>query len=139
MPPAPTIARRSCLRGSSCPYSVRAGMKNAPAAAVPMNVRLVAGTRAQHGLVAVMRGPCVYALDAAANGVRKQNCDLWRIDASRPPRWDKSRRGVVVLAEMLNRQHERRELLFTRYSSDSRDRTFFPALGTEKTVKDELK
>ena len=106
---------------------------------LPMNVRLVAGTRAQHGLVAVMRGPCVYALDAAANGVRKQNCDLWRIDASRPPRWDKSRRGVVVLAEMLNRQHERRELLFTRYSSDSRDRTFFPALGTEKTVKDELK
>ena len=91
----------------------------------PMKVRLVAGTRAQQGLVAVMRGPCVYAHDAAANGVGKQDCDLWQIDLSSPPRWDASRRGVVVFAEMQNRQHEKRELLFTRYSSESHDRTFF--------------
>ena len=52
---------------------------------------------------------------------------------------DGLRRGVVVHAEMSNRQHENRELLFTRYSSDNRDRTFFHVLGNGKTVKDGLK
>ena len=106
---------------------------------LPMPVRLVRGAGAQAGRVAVLRGPCVYALDPATNGVWTQGCDLWELDASRPMDWRPGEKAVAVTAQSRNRGVETRELLLTRYCSEGRERTFFGTVGEARTEDDELK
>ena len=104
----------------------------------PMHVRLVRGTRAQEGRVAVMRGPCVFGLDPAANGISMQNADVWDVDASKPMSWDADDKAVIATFACRNRKRQEKAVRLHRYSSDGRERTFFMLRGCGATVEDEL-
>ena len=58
---------------------------------LPMPIRLVPGCRAQEGRVAVMRGPCVYALAMGDGAEGDHEVDLWDLDAAEPPVWNAAR------------------------------------------------
>ena len=105
---------------------------------MPMPARIVRGTKAQEGLGAVLRGPCVYALDPKLNGIPAKTCDMWEIDADSPLEWDAARNGVLVTAQMPNQKHDIRRLLLTRYSAEGRERTFFQISSKTHMVEDEL-
>ena len=105
---------------------------------LPMPIRFIRGVRAQEGYVAVMRGPCVYALDPALAKVRAFNCDPWTIDPSEPLTWDPTNRAVTALCEFDNRFHERRRLPLTRFCTDERDKTYFRTLSEVSAETDEL-
>lgn len=92
---------------------------------LPMPIRLVPGTRAQHGRVAVMRGPCVFALALGGEKRPDHSVDLWDIDASKPLLWDAERRTVDATFRSRNRNREERTMPLTRYSADIHDRTYF--------------
>ena len=92
---------------------------------LPMPIRLVPGCRAQEGRVAVMRGPCVYALAMGDGAEGDHEVDLWDLDAAEPPVWNAARRTVEATFRNRNRGRERRRLSLVRYSSDVHDRTYF--------------
>lgn len=92
---------------------------------LPMPIRLVPGCRAQEGRVAVMRGPCVYALAMGDGAEGDHEVDLWDLDAAEPPVWNAARRTVEATFQNRNRGRERRRLSLVRYSSDVHDRTYF--------------
>ncbi len=92
---------------------------------LPMPVRLVPGCRAQEGRVAVMRGPCVYALVLGDGTAGDHDVDLWDLDATEPLAWNAARRTVEATFRNRNRGRERRRLSLVRYSSDVHDRTYF--------------
>ena len=92
---------------------------------LPMPIRLVPGTRAQAGRVAVVRGPCVYALASGNEKDPEHDVDLWDLDPSAELTWDAEKRTVEATFCNRNRQRERRKFSLTRYSADIHDRTFF--------------
>lgn len=99
-----------------------------------MPVRLVPGTRAQQCRVAVMRGPCVYALASGGSEQPDHSVDCWDLDVSQPLRWNAARKVVEGVFRNRNRTRERRTLSLVRYSSDVHDRTYFDiaSAGGEK-------
>ena len=109
---------------------------------LPMPVRAVRGIRAQAGRVAFMRGPCVYALETAVNGIDAgfgtQSLDLWDVVASVPPRYVPEREAIEVTARTRYSSREEKKLLLTRYCRDERERTYFNVIGPIDAVADEL-
>ena len=92
---------------------------------LPMTVRLVPGQRAQEGRVAVMRGPCVYAMAMGLGEKADQSVDLWDLDVRTPPVWNAETKTIDAMFECRNRKHATRRISLVRYSSDVHDRTYF--------------
>lgn len=90
---------------------------------LPMAIRLVPGTKAQQGRVAVMRGPCVYAL-ALGESSPEWLVDCWDLDDSQPLVWNAARQTVDATFRR-NVQPQTRTLSLTRYCADIHDRTYF--------------
>lgn len=105
-----------------------------------MPLQLVAGTMAQSGRVALRRGSLVYALSATRNGLSGHQTDLVAIRNSQPPRLLAD--GAIRLSCVIDNQtHPVRDLTFTRFCDETRDRTFFPLVedhGAMPVVPDEL-
>ena len=92
---------------------------------LPMPIRLVSGTHAQVGRVAVLRGPCVYALASGNEKGAAQDVDLWDLDASEELVWNAEKKTIDVELRSRNLRRERRKFSLTRYSADVHDRTYF--------------
>ena len=92
---------------------------------LPMPVRLVPGIRAQEGRVAVMRGPCVYALVLGEGDEPEYNVDIWELDRSFPFAWNAAKRTVDATIRLNNRRHETRDVSLVRFASDKHDRIYF--------------
>lgn len=106
---------------------------------LPMPLRLVRGTRAQEGRVAVMRGPCVYALEPELNGLSpREDFDLWDLDPSQPMTWDAVRHGVEVGVKLRHRARTEKRLLLTRYWRENKARTYFDLVQPCATEADEI-
>ena len=105
---------------------------------LPMPIRLVRGARAQEGKVAVMRGPCVYALECEVNGLERQYCGLWDLNAQKPMTFDAKDRSITATFHERNNKHGIRPLKLTRYCRDNREKTYFQLFGSADTVDDEL-
>lgn len=106
---------------------------------MPMSVRLVRGIRAQEGCVAVMRGPCVYALEPEPNGLPAGGqIDLWDLDASAPMAWNAERRAVEATLRMRHVTREEKRVMLTRYCREQRLRTYFDPVGACEAVEDEI-
>ena len=107
---------------------------------LPMPIRLVKGTRAQEGRVAVMRGPCVYALEPSSDPLLPCGIeiDLWDLDPARPMTWKPEARAVEVGLVLRNRSHRARMVPLTRYCNDNRERTYFDTVSPVSAVADEL-
>lgn len=87
----------------------------------PMDIRLIPGTKAQKGKVAVMRGPVVYGLPTPK---WPGAIDTYVLDDESQLGWDgMTVTGSVVRAHL---KHDRLSVRFVRFSSDSRERTYFP-------------
>lgn len=107
---------------------------------LPMPVRLVRGARAQEGRVAVMRGPCVYALEPEPNGMeaRRWEIDVWDIDAAKPMDWNPAKRAVEATLRQRHLVREERRVALTRYCREGRLRTYFDPVAPCNAVADEL-
>ena len=105
---------------------------------LPMPIRLVRGMRAQEGKVAVLRGPCVYALECALNGLNRQFCGLWDLNAKLPMTFDAKDQSVTATFHERNNKHRVRTLKLTRYCRDNREKTYFFLTEPVPTVDDEL-
>ena len=81
------------------------------------------GTKAQQGRVAVMRGPCVYAL-ALGESSPEWLVDCWDLDDSQPLVWNAAKQTVDATFRR-NVQPQTRTLSLTRYCADIHDRTYF--------------
>lgn len=92
---------------------------------LPMLIRLVPGTRAQEGRMAVMRGPCVYALALGTEEKPEHEVDLWDLDTSAPLTWRPETKTVEATFRNRNRTRTVKRLPLTRYSADIHDRTYF--------------
>ena len=103
---------------------------------LPMPVRLVRGTMAQSGKVAVMRGPLVYAVEQERNGRSGNVLDLLTIE--HPERSAAEPGGIRIPCICPNQGHPRWEILFTRFSEEKRTRTYFPLVSGPETAEDEL-
>ena len=90
-----------------------------------MTIRLVPGQRAQEGRVAVMRGPCVYAMAMGLGETANQSVDLWDLDVRTPPVWNAETKTIDAMFECRNRKRAIRRISLVRYSSDVHDRTYF--------------
>lgn len=95
---------------------------------LPMPVRLVPGIRAQEGRVAVMRGPCVYALVLGDGNEPEYNVDIWDLDLSFPLAWNAAKHAVDATIRLNNRRHETRDVSLVRFASDKHDRVYFKVL-----------
>lgn len=95
---------------------------------LPMPVRLVPGIRAQEGRVAVMRGPCVYALVMGDGDEPEYNVDIWDLDLSFPLAWNAAKRTVDATIRLNNRRHETRSVSLVRFASDRHDRIYFKTI-----------
>lgn len=91
----------------------------------PMRTRWIAGTRAQQGRAALMRGPVVYAVDSKANNLTGFEMDLLTIDGRKQPKV----RGRIIRVPCIiaNQRHREQDVIFSRFSDESRTRTYFPA------------
>ena len=96
---------------------------------LPMPVRLVPGIRAQEGRVAVMRGPCVYALVMGDGDEPEYNVDIWDLDLSFPLAWNAAKRTVDATIRLNNRRHETRSVSLVRFASDRHDRIYFKTIA----------
>lgn len=105
---------------------------------LPMPVRLVRGVRAQEGRVAVMRGPCVYALEPALNGLKEHGVDVWDLDPTKPLVWKPAAHAVEVTLRQRHLKRTERRVLLTRYLKEERLRTFFGLAAPGESVADEL-
>ena len=107
---------------------------------MPMPVRLVRGSRAQEGRVAVMRGPCVYALDAELNGIAKPDyeIDLWDLDVAHKLLWSQDKHAVEAVLKFRHRKRTEKRVLLTRYCSERKIRTYFEPVGPCDAVEDEI-
>lgn len=103
---------------------------------LPMPVRLVRGTMAQAGRVAVMRGPLVYAVEQERNEIEAFQLDLLTIDNTRNLKPETG--GIEVPCVIPNRTHPEKTVHFTRFSAEKRTRTYFPATSAEGSVDDGL-
>ena len=103
-----------------------------------MPIRLVAGRQAQEGRVAVMRGPCVYALNCVTNGLTDMDwAYVYDLDLTKPMEW----RDGAISASLIagNPESSSKAVTLTRYWDPGRTRTYFNYVGSMKTVSDELK
>ena len=105
---------------------------------LPMPIRLVKGCRAQEGRVAVLRGPCVYALERGVNGLPQHGVDLWDLDVSQPLTWHGEKHAVEVGVKCRHLARETRKVLLTRYFREARERTYFIPAGSCSAVDDEI-
>ena len=106
---------------------------------LPMPIRLVRGVRAQEGRVAVMRGPCVYALTPEENGLKAGGgIDIWDLDTTKPMTWKPKEHSVGVTLRFRHLKRESKGVNLGRYTRDSKFRTFFAPLAPCATVADEL-
>ena len=106
---------------------------------MPMPIRLVRGCRAQEGRVAVMRGPCVYALEKEFNGLSAHGIDLWDLDCSSPMTWVASKHAVEVSVRHRHLTREKRTVFLTRYFRAEKERTYFdPVEACDRSVEDEI-
>lgn len=102
-----------------------------------MPVRLVRGSRAQAGRVAVMRGPLVYALEQERNRLPRVLLDVLAIGDG--GRFVPEEEAIRFNCTEEFRSRQQRTVSFTRFSEENRSRTFFPLLpGAAPTVEDEL-
>lgn len=95
----------------------------------PMPVCQIRGTMAQTGRIALMRGPLVYGVELEPNGLNGHDIDLLEIDNARP--FVPGAEGIAVSCRIPNQTHPEKKVLFTRFSREKRNRTYFPA-STEK-------
>ena len=105
---------------------------------LPMPIRLVKGCRAQEGRVAVLRGPCVYALERGVNGLPQHGVDLWDLDVSQPLTWHGEKHAVEVGVKCRHLARETRKVLLTRYFREARERTYFIPTGPCSAIDDEI-
>ena len=106
-----------------------------------MPIQLIAGTMAQLGRVALRRGPLVYALSSTRNGLAQHQTDLVAIRNCQPPRLLAADGTIRLSCVIDNQTHPVRDLTFTRFCDETRDRTFFPLVedhGAMPVVTDEL-
>ena len=102
---------------------------------LPMPIRLVSGTRAQAERVAVLRGPCVYALATGGEKGPDHDVDLWDLDASEDLVWNAEKKTVDVVLRSRNLRRECRRFSLTRYSTDIHDRTYFDLVDSSEQNK----
>lgn len=102
----------------------------------PMPVRQIRGTMAQSGRIALMRGPLVYGVELERNHLSGHDIDLLEIDNTRPFR--RIPEGIEVFCTIPNQSHPEKTVLFTRFSSENRNRTFFPAVSPSGREDDPL-
>lgn len=102
----------------------------------PMQIRRIRGTMAQSGRIALMRGPLIYGVESERNGLSRHDMDLLEINDTRP--FHRVPEGIEVFCTIPNQSHPEKTVLFTRFSSEKRNRTFFPAIRTETWADDPL-
>lgn len=120
-------------------FALRGGWRREPLVELsfPMPVRLVRGSRAQAGRVAVMRGPLVYALEQERNRLPRVLLDVLAIGDG--GRFVPEEEAIRFNCTEEFRSRQQRTVSFTRFSEENRSRTFFPLLpGAAPTVEDEL-
>ena len=116
---------------------IEAGQSTAIRIEFPMPVRLIAGTRAQTGRVAVMRGPVVYAVEMKRNELTGHQMDLLTIDNTKPI--TSTGNNLAISCLIPNRDYFQKVVTFTRFSAENRTRTYFPILqSADSLVEDEL-
>ncbi len=103
---------------------------------LPMPIRLIRGTMAQTGRAALMRGPLVYAVEQERNALSGHDMDLLALDNTAP--FSPESGGIRATCVIRNGTHPRRDVLFTRFSSEHRTRTFFPVLSDRGVEEDYL-
>ena len=103
---------------------------------LPMEVRQIRGTMAQAGRIALMRGPLVYAVEMERNQLSGHAVDLLTIDNTKP--FHVTPEGIETTCRIPNQDHPERSVLFTRFSSENRTRTYFPAALSGAAVHDSL-
>ena len=101
-----------------------------------MEVRQIRGTMAQAGRIALMRGPFVYAVEMERNQLSGHAVDLLTIDNTKP--FHVTPEGIETTCRIPNQDHPERSVLFTRFSSENRTRTYFPAALSGAAVHDSL-
>ena len=89
----------------------------------PAPVRYIRGTMAQEGRIAVMRGPCVYAVEMERNQLTKHEIDLLAIE--QPEQCSCTQQGIRIPCCIPNKGYHPREVLFTRFSAEKRTKTYF--------------
>lgn len=92
---------------------------------LPMEVRQIRGTMAQTGRIALMRGPLVYAVEMERNRLDPHAMDLLTVDNTQP--FELTKDGIETTCLIPNQDHPVKKVLFTRFSSEKRTRTYFPA------------
>ena len=105
---------------------------------MPMPIRLVKGCRAQEGRVAVMRGPCVYALEKEINKLPAHGIDLWDLDVGKPLTWCAEKHAIEAGVKRRHLVRQERTVLLTRYFREERERTYFDPTGPCEAVEDEI-
>ena len=103
---------------------------------LPMEVRQIRGTMAQTGRIALMRGPLVYAVEMERNRLDPHAMDLLTVDNTQP--FELTKDGIETTCLIPNQDHPVKKVLFTRFSSEKRTRTYFPAVSTESVMNDSL-
>ena len=83
-----------------------------------------------------MRGPLVYGVELERNHLSGHDIDLLEIDNTRPFR--RIPEGIEVFCTIPNQSHPEKTVLFTRFSSENRNRTFFPAVSPSGREDDPL-
>lgn len=101
-----------------------------------MPVRQIRGTMAQTGRIALMRGPLVYGVELEPNGLNGHDIDLLEIDNTRP--FSPGAEGIAVTCRIPNQTHPEKPVLFTRFSREKRNRTYFPATTKKGWIDDPL-
>lgn len=102
----------------------------------PMEIRKIRGTKAQIGRIALMRGPLIYAVEQNRNNLSRHEMDLLVIDNTKP--FSSGSDGLHVPCIIANQAHAGKDILFTRFSSEERSRTYFPTVLQEKSSQDPL-
>lgn len=104
-----------------------------------MPVRVIKGERAQEGRVAILRGPCVYALNAEANKFKGGVCEGYDLDMRKPLIWDATTNAVVVTLVSPGPNPAPCTARLTRYCDPERSRTYFDPIAVHDVEADELK
>lgn len=102
----------------------------------PMEVRQIRGNMAQARRIALLRGPLVYAVEMERNQLSGHAMDLLTIDNTKP--FSVTSEGIETTCLIPNQEPPERKVLFTRFSSEKRTRTYFPAVSTESVMNDSL-
>ena len=103
---------------------------------MPMTPRLVRGTMAQQGRAALMRGPLVYGVELERNQLNGHAMDLLAINGH--PEYLADSGLIRVPCMIPNQSYREFDVLFSRFASDKRARTFFPLTAPCSLVEDEL-